>query len=162
VLDLPLVPVLWATENADRALEWPQELRLASAVVVENNPLTRSILAASLKPHFSRVDTMAADGADIPRGAYHHVIVDHASAGKRGCESVARLALCEGQKAIVTLLSSAVLDPQEHALWIRYGVTQVLQRPLSVQSLVTALQAAHEEAFNQGLPPLSADVAAAA
>lgn len=154
VLDLPLIAVLEAAEAGDASAEWPSDLRSASAIVVENNPLTRSIMAASLKPHFARVDTIGADGADIPRGVYHHVIVDHASAGHQGCESAARLAFGEGQNALITLLSSERLPAEEYSLWVRHGVRQVLQRPLSVEALLAALREAHESA-TAGRPALA-------
>ena len=138
-LPLQACPVSAEPEPSDG--RWPGTLADATVLVIEGNPLTRSVMAAALRGSVASVAVGDADAAAAAGRSFHHAVVD---IGTLGVEAApARIAALTADGAAATVLATEAVDPVLYAALARAGVVQVLTRPFAPADLVAALQRAH-------------------
>ena len=122
----------------------PASLAEARFLIVELNPLARSILRAVLQPHVAHVE-VAADLATAARsledGGFNHLLVAGEALGR---EPEAAAAALDGLRdhartaGVSLLLTSA--EPALKAALPRSETLQLLDRPISSEALLSALR----------------------
>ena len=142
---LPLaLPCVVALRTASTA--WPRVMSDAALLLVENNPLRRSIITAAVSENVASIVAVSSDDiGDAAARQVHHVILD---ADVFDDDLILRDFVVDMASppncTIVTLLCSAPLTADRYALLARSGVTLFLQRPLTVDDLLNALASANE------------------
>ena len=133
---LPLTPV--AETAADAA-----DARAPALLVVERNPIARSLFRTLLEPHAGRVvfvsDAEAAVTA-LSDDRVSRVLIDEATARAGGDSDAVLRAIVAAAKGVasVTLLSSAASE-EERAALMTIGIDCILAKPVSGPSLVATL-----------------------
>ncbi len=141
---LPLVTV---AEDAGHAAD----VRAPALLVLERNPIARSLLRTLLQPHAERI-VFAGDVAEavaaLADPSIAQVLLDDATVRAAGDSQAALRAItgAAGAGVSVTLLSPAVDDAERQAL-LATGIDCILTKPVSGPSLVATL-------FRQGDDPL--------
>ena len=164
---LPLVEpdAAVATDAAKLAASRPLCLADARMLIVEPNPLARSVLRAVLQAETAQAvavaDLVAAREALQADGADHLLIAGEAlgadpAAAVEAVHAIAELA----PGAELTLLLTAAA-PELQAALMRAGVRQVLARPLPSGDLLAALRAVHVAAEPDEAAPAPLTAAAA-
>jgi len=123
---------------------WPADIAAASLVIIENNPLTRSVILAALAPAVAASEAVDGDEAAdaIVRRRPHLVVADYASAGAGpGVEKlVAASAGALPRPPHMALLVAAASLDEIAPLRERHPDIQVLVRPLKPADLLEALR----------------------
>ena len=140
------VPAAAAAATSDAA--WPASLADARLLIVEDNPLARSIMSAALGAHFAEVvATAAADApAAVAAGRFHHAVIDCGALARIDDASGFVAGIAQGsQGGVATLLFAVDLDPELDAAYLRAGAAQLLRRPIAPAALADALARAHRD-----------------
>ena len=134
--------------SASPSGNWPDAIADARILIVEDNPLARSIMSAALRADVGAV--VAVPGAEAAAAVagqrFHHAVID--CAALKGIEDATRLIGNLAQSSgggMVTLLAAVRPDPEIHAGYFRAGATQLLDRPIAPADLLAALRRAHAE-----------------
>lgn len=128
------------TEVAGR----PDALSRATLLILEPNPLTRSILRAVLQPEACVVEVaadLASAEAVLSRGPVHHVLAGAEACVQPGgteADGVRQLVRAAGPAAVTLTLADATAERMSALL--ATGVRQVLERPIEAPALVAALK----------------------
>ena len=160
-VELPAAPAAAAPSGA-----WPDTIADARILVVEDNPLARSIMSAALRAEVGSVIAVAgAEAAAAVVGQrFHHAVIDCAALEK--IEDATRLIgdITQGADGgTATLLAAVRPDPEIYASYVRAGATQLLNRPIAPADLLTALRRVHgERAATDAEPPVAAAIPQAA
>ena len=140
-VDLPLVIAAAAFEAEAPPADRPAGLKQAVILVLEPNPLARSILRAVLQAEVREVRPVAdlpAAEALLGEGGVHLVVAaDTALDLLAGPEGAERLVAAAGG-APITLLTPAA--PESLGAATEARVAQVLQRPIQAEDLLAALR----------------------
>ncbi len=140
-VDLPLTVLAAEAEPEAIPVERPAGLHEAVALVLEPNPLARSILRAVLQAEMREVrlaaDLAAAEGLLAEGGVHLVVAADSALDPQAGPQGAERL-VAAARGASVTVLTPAA--PASLGAVSGAGVAQVLQRPIGAEDLLAALR----------------------
>lgn len=143
-IELPATP---AAATCDEG--WPDSLAGARVLVVEDNPLARSVIAAALKPQVCDVVAVGSgDACGLFAQPFHHAVLDCAALAQ--IENAERLIQSLAAQGLVTLLAGADVDPQLTAAHARAGAGQLLKRPIAPAALLDALRQAHAARTHTG------------
>ncbi|WP_445193295.1 ATP-binding protein [Sphingomonas sp. Tas61C01] len=138
VVDLPLIRVAASTASASDDEAAP------GLLIVDRNPITRSMLKTLFAPRFHRIELVGSIDdaiAAVDRGSIARVLIDDGAvrAGGEPLTDLRRLAeAAEGQGVGVALLWP-VSSPSERAELLATGIGRVIAKPITGAALVAAM-----------------------